>query len=70
LVKLGTAAFNVGLGNFSGVKSGIDAIKGAYNAYKSSDDQDFNDFIRQPFLTSKEQVGITALRSISVAIIL
>ena len=50
--------FDIGTGNPLGLLStGIDCVKGIYNAYKTNDDDEFNTYITQPFLTSAEQVN-------------
>mmetsp|Transcript_31815 Transcript_31815/g.53682 ORF Transcript_31815/g.53682 Transcript_31815/m.53682 type:complete len:126 (-) Transcript_31815:198-575(-) len=38
--------------------TGVDAIKGIYEAYKTNDDDEFNTYITNPFLTSTEQDGL------------
>lgn len=56
LAKAGKAVFDIGTGNPLGLLStGIDCVKGIYDAYKSNDDDEFNTYITQPFLTSTEQ---------------
>ena len=40
---------------FSLIKTGVGAVKEIYNDYKEKDDAEFNDYIREPFLTSKQQ---------------
>ena len=77
LLKAGKAAFDIGtgwliikynlqyLGNPMGLlKTGIDLVSDIYNAYKTNDDDEFNTYITNPFLTSAEQdVLINKLRS-------
>lgn len=56
LLKLGKMALDIGMGNPLGlIHTGIDAIKGVYEAYRDKDDKEFNTYISQPFLTSAEQ---------------
>lgn len=56
LAKAGKAVFDIGTGNPLGLLStGIDCVKGIYDAYKTNDDDEFNTYITQPFLTSTEQ---------------
>jgi uncharacterized membrane protein YgcG len=54
LVKLGKCAVTASAGNPMALAGGVGAIQDIYKAYKSKDDQDFNTFIREPFLTSAE----------------
>jgi len=55
LVKLGVAVVQTGVGDpLALVSTGVDTVKEVYNAYKTTDDQDFNTYITQPFLTSAE----------------
>jgi hypothetical protein len=37
------------------VSTGVECVKGIYDAYKTNDDDEFNTYITQPFLTSTEQ---------------
>lgn len=56
LAKAGKAVFDIGTGNPLGLLStGADCVKGIYDAYKTNDDDEFNTYITQPFLTSTEQ---------------
>jgi len=55
LVKLGKMVVDCGIGNpLSLVGDGVDTVKAIYEAYKQTDDKDFNTYITQPFLTSTE----------------
>jgi hypothetical protein len=59
LAKAGKAVFDIGTGNPLGLLStGIDCVKGIYEAYKTNDDDEFNTYITNPFLTSTEQVDL------------
>lgn len=56
VIKLGKAAIDIGMGNPLGlVETGIDCVKEIYEIYKTNVDDDFNSYIREPFLTSTEQ---------------
>ena len=56
LAKAGKAVIDIGAGNPLGlVSTGISVVRGIYEAYKSQDDDEFNDYITNPFLTSSEQ---------------
>lgn len=56
LLKCGKLILDVGMGNPLGIlKTGVDAVKQIYTAYSSNDDDEFNTYITQPFLTSDEQ---------------
>ncbi|RYH12839.1 hypothetical protein EON65_37170 [archaeon] len=56
LVKAGQAIIDVGTGNPLGIlKKGVECVQEIYSAYKTNDDDEFNTYITQPFLTSKEQ---------------
>lgn len=56
LLKAGKAVLDLGMGNPLGiVKTGVDAVQQIYGAYKTNDDDEFNTYITQPFLTSDEQ---------------
>jgi len=56
LLKGGRAVFDVSTGNVLGASSrGAEAIKDIYEAYKSKDDDEFNVYMSNPFLTSAEQ---------------
>jgi hypothetical protein len=56
LVKAGQAIIDVGIGNPLGIlKKGIDCVSEIYSAYKTHDDDEFNAYITNPFLTSTEQ---------------
>jgi hypothetical protein len=52
LAKAGKAVFDSGLGAAADVYEQVGA---AYNAYRKRDDEDFNTFIKQPFLLSAER---------------
>jgi len=59
LAKSGKAIFDIGTGNPLGLLStGAECVKGVYEAYKSDDDDEFNTYMNQPFLTSAEQDGL------------
>ena len=59
LAKSSKAIIDIGTGNPLGLlTTGADAIKGIYEAYKSNDDDEFNSYITNPFLTSAEQDGL------------
>lgn len=59
LAKAGKAVIDIGMGNPLGLLStGIDCVKGIYEAYQSNDDDEFNTYITNPFLTSTEQDGL------------
>eukprot|EP01034_Spumella_vulgaris_P027260 gene27260-33954_t len=64
LVKAGTAVIDLGMGNPLGIlKKGVECVQEIYSAYKSEDDEEFNTYITQPFLTSAEQDNLlTKLR--------
>jgi hypothetical protein len=54
--KLGKVVIDIGMGNPLGlVRTGIDAIGDIYAAYKSKDDEEFNNYITNPFLSNAEQ---------------
>mmetsp|Transcript_7126 Transcript_7126/g.10615 ORF Transcript_7126/g.10615 Transcript_7126/m.10615 type:complete len:800 (-) Transcript_7126:162-2561(-) len=56
LAKAGKAVIDIGMGNPLGLLStGVECVKGIYDAYKTSDDDEFNTYITNPFLTSTEQ---------------
>lgn len=56
LLKCGKLILDVGTGNPMGIlKTGVDAVQQIYSAYKTNDDDEFNTYITQPFLTSAEQ---------------
>jgi hypothetical protein len=56
LVQLGKAVVDIGLGNPLGlVTTGVKCFKGIYESFQEKDDEDFNTFISEPFLTSEEQ---------------
>ncbi len=45
------------MGNPIGLMStGVECVRGIYEAYKTNDDDEFNAYIKNPFLTSGEQV--------------
>ena len=55
LLKCGKAVIDIGTGNPLGLmKTGVDAIQDIYGAFKTQDDDEFNTYITQPFLTSEE----------------
>lgn len=55
LIKLGKCVVQAATaGNLLKLQKGVEACSSIYNAYRSTDDADFNTFIRQPFLTSQE----------------
>jgi len=59
LAKAGKAVIDIGMGNpLALVATGVDAVKGIYEAYKTNDDDEFNTYITNPFLTSTEQDGL------------
>lgn len=59
MAKAGKAVFDIGTGNPLGlVSTGVECVKGIYEAYKSNDDDEFNTYISNPFLTSSEQDGL------------
>lgn len=59
LAKSSKAIIDIGTGNPLGLlTTGADAVKGIYEAYKSKDDDEFNTYITNPFLTSAEQDGL------------
>ena len=60
LIKCGfMSTISLGSNNPLGVISnGIDCICEVYNAYKTVDDEEFNTYITNPFLTSSEQVSV------------
>jgi len=55
LGKIGATALSVAGGNVGGLSKGPKLMKEAYELYKSSNDEDFNAWVTQPFLTSDEQ---------------
>jgi len=56
VIKVGKCVLDIGTDNPLGiVKAGVEGVKDIYNAYKSNDEAEFNKYIREPFLTSKEQ---------------
>lgn len=56
LVKAGQAVIDLGIGNPLGILSkGIECVQEIYTAYKTHDDDEFNSYITNPFLTSTEQ---------------
>lgn len=56
LVKAGQAVIELGIGNPLGILSkGVECVQEIYSAYKTNDDDEFNTYITQPFLTSTEQ---------------
>ena len=56
LVKAGQAVIDLGMGNPLGIlKKGVECIQEIYSAYKTNDDDEFNTYITNPFLTSTEQ---------------
>ena len=61
LVKASKMAIDIGMGNPLGLlNTGITCIKEIYSAYKTHDDDEFNSYITNPFLTSSEQVRTAA----------
>eukprot|EP01039_Chlorochromonas_danica_P003854 gene3853-4211_t len=56
LVKAGQAVIDLGIGNPLGILSkGVECVQEIYTAYKTHDDDEFNSYITNPFLTSTEQ---------------
>jgi uncharacterized coiled-coil protein SlyX len=56
LIKAGKMVIDIGAGNPIGlIHTGITAIQEIYTAYKTNEDDEFNTYITQPFLTSSEQ---------------
>lgn len=56
VAKLGKCVIDIGLGNPLGLaRTGIDAVSDIYEAYKKEDDEEFNNYITNPFLSNKEQ---------------
>jgi hypothetical protein len=56
LVKAGQAIIDIGMGNPLGIlKKGVECVQEIYSAYKTEDDDEFNSYITNPFLTSAEQ---------------
>jgi hypothetical protein len=56
LVKAGQAIIDIGMGNPLGIlKKGVECVQEIYSAYKNEDDDEFNTYITNPFLTSAEQ---------------
>ena len=55
LLKLGKCVAVAATGNPMALTAGADAVRDIYAGFKSKDDADFDTFIRQPFLTSKER---------------
>lgn len=56
LVKAGQAIIDIGMGNPLGIlKKGVECVQEIYSAYKTEDDDEFNSYITNPFLTSTEQ---------------
>lgn len=56
LVKAGQAVIELGIGNPLGILTkGVECVQEIYGAYKTSDDDEFNTYITNPFLTSTEQ---------------
>jgi hypothetical protein len=64
LIKAGKAVIDIGMGNPLGLlATGVTCVQEVYEAYKTNDDDEFNTYITQPFLTSAEQdVLINKLR--------
>lgn len=59
MASAGKAIIDVGTGNPLGLlTTGVGAVKGIYEAYKSNDDDEFNTYITNPFLTSSESDGL------------
>ncbi|MFX1507047.1 MAG: hypothetical protein ACFFDC_13210 [Promethearchaeota archaeon] len=56
-LKIALSAVKIGAAIIHPIAAGgaVDAVKDAYEAYKSKDDADFISYISQPFLTSEEQ---------------
>ncbi|MFX0123847.1 MAG: hypothetical protein ACFFAE_09435 [Candidatus Hodarchaeota archaeon] len=56
-LKIALSAVKIGAAVIHPVAAGgaVDAVKDAYEAYKTKDDSDFISYISQPFLTSEEQ---------------
>ncbi len=56
-LKIALSAVKIGAAVIHPVAAGgaVDAVKDAYEAYRSKDDADFISYISQPFLTSEEQ---------------
>ena len=56
-LKIALSAVKIGAAVIHPVAAGgaVDAVKEAYEAYKTKDDADFISYISQPFLTSEEQ---------------
>jgi hypothetical protein len=56
LAKAGKAVIDIGMGNpLALITTGVDCVKGIYDAYKTEDDDEFNTYITNPFLLSTEQ---------------
>lgn len=56
LVKAGQAVIDLGLGNPLGILTkGVECIQEIYTAYRTEDEDEFNTYITNPFLTSAEQ---------------
>jgi hypothetical protein len=56
LIKAGKMVIDIGAGNPIGlIHTGVTAIQEIYTAYKTNEDDEFNTYITQPFLTSSEQ---------------
>ena len=56
LAKAGKAVFDIGTGNPLGlISTGVNCVKDIYSAYKENDEDEFNTYITEPFLTSTEQ---------------
>jgi hypothetical protein len=59
LAKAGKAVIDIGTGNpLALAMTGIECVQGIYDAYKTKDDDEFNTYITNPFLTSTEQDGL------------
>lgn len=56
MVKAGTSILELGIGNPIGVlMKGVNCVQEIYSYYQENDDDEFNTYITQPFLTSSEQ---------------
>eukprot|EP01038_Epipyxis_sp_PR26KG_P004367 gene4367-6179_t len=59
LIQAGKAIIDLGIGNpFGIIKTGVDCLADVYNIYKTADDDEFNAYMTNPFLTSTEQDGL------------
>ena len=59
LLVAGQMVIDIGKGDIiSLVETGITALQEIYGAFKSRDDDDFNTYISNSFLTSAEQVSV------------